>query len=42
MSLRFQQLAEPFLLLGEIENHIRRLIDGKFSLEDVHVLPRPG
>lgn len=35
LSLRFLQLAEPFLLLGEIENHIRRLIDGKFTLEEV-------
>jgi CBS domain-containing protein len=32
LSLQFQQLTEPFLLLGEIENHIRRLIHtGKFS-----------
>lgn len=31
ISLQFRSLAEPFLLLGEIENHIRRLIDGKFS-----------
>jgi CBS domain-containing protein len=28
ISLQFRSLAEPFLLLGEIENHIRRLIDG--------------
>jgi len=31
LSLQFQQLTEPFLLLGEIEQHIRRLIDGKFT-----------
>jgi CBS domain-containing protein len=31
LSLQFQQLAEPFLLLGEIENQVRRLIDGKFT-----------
>lgn len=35
LSLQFRQLAEPFLLLGEIENHIRRLIDGKFTIEEV-------
>jgi hypothetical protein len=35
LSLQFRQLAEPFLLLGEIENHIRRLIDGKFTTEEV-------
>ncbi|MFN2452916.1 MAG: CBS domain-containing protein [Pyrinomonadaceae bacterium] len=33
ISLQFGALSEPFLLLGEIENHIRRLIDGKYSLE---------
>jgi CBS domain-containing protein len=31
LSLQFQQLAEPFLLLGEIENHIRRMLDGRLS-----------
>jgi predicted transcriptional regulator len=31
LSLQFQQLAEPFLLLGEIENHIRRILASKFS-----------
>jgi hypothetical protein len=31
LSQQFQDLAEPFLLLGEIENHIRALIDGRFT-----------
>jgi CBS domain-containing protein len=31
LSLQFQQLSEPFLLLSEIENHIRQVIDGKFT-----------
>jgi CBS domain-containing protein len=32
LSLQFRQLAEPFLLLGEIENHIRGIIEkGKFT-----------
>lgn len=31
LSFQFQQLSEPFLLLSEIENHIRRSIDGKFT-----------
>lgn len=35
ISLQFGALSEPFLLLSEIENHVRRLIDGKFSLEDL-------
>lgn len=35
LSLQFQQLAEPFLLLSEIENHIRRLIGNKFSTAEL-------
>jgi CBS domain-containing protein len=35
LSLQFRQLAEPFLLIGEIEKHIRRLIDGKFTNEQL-------
>jgi CBS domain-containing protein len=35
LSLQFHQLGEPFLLLGEIENHIRRLVDGKFTQEEL-------
>lgn len=32
LSLQFRERAEPFLLLGEIENHIRRIIErGKFT-----------
>lgn len=32
LSLQFRQLAEPFLLLGEVENHVRRMIErGKFT-----------
>jgi CBS domain-containing protein len=31
LSLQFQQMTEPFLLLGEIENHIRRLIGFYFN-----------
>jgi hypothetical protein len=35
LSLQFQQLSEPFLLLGEIENHIRSLISEHFSPEQL-------
>ncbi len=35
LNTQFQQLAEPFLLLGEIENHIRRILDGKFSADEL-------
>lgn len=31
LSLQFQHMTEPFLLLGEIENHIRRLISSHFN-----------
>lgn len=31
LSVLLQQLSEPFLLLSEIENHIRKLIDGRFT-----------
>jgi CBS domain-containing protein len=31
LSAQFGLLAEPFLLLGEIENYIRRLLRGKFT-----------
>lgn len=34
LSLQFQQLAEPFLLLREIELHIRQLLQGKVLPED--------
>lgn len=42
LSLQFQQLAEPFLLLGEIENHIRWIIDGRFSKEELADARVPG
>ena len=32
ISLQFGSLSEPFLLLSEIENYVRRFIDRKFSL----------
>lgn len=35
LSLQFKKLAEPFLLLREIENHIRRIIVNKFSVEEL-------
>jgi len=42
LSLQFQQLAEPFLLLGEIENHIRRLLAGKFSPAELAAVKDPS
>ena len=41
LSLQFQQLAEPFLLLSEIENHIRRILADKFSEDDLASIRDP-
>ncbi|RZK37445.1 MAG: CBS domain-containing protein [Hymenobacter sp.] len=35
LNNQFQKLAEPFLLLGEIENQIRRLIDNRFTAAEL-------
>jgi CBS domain-containing protein len=42
LSLQFQQLSEPFLLLGEIENHIRRIIGSKFSQDELASIRDPA
>ncbi|MGT2438148.1 CBS domain-containing protein [Bradyrhizobium betae] len=42
LSLQFQQLAEPFLLLSEIENHVRALLGGKFDKEDFSAVRDPS
>lgn len=42
LSLQFQQLAEPFLLLREIELHIRQLFQDKISVDDLECLPALG
>lgn len=41
LSLQFQQLAEPFILLREIELHIRRLLQGKITMADVEAAVSP-
>jgi CBS domain-containing protein len=41
ISLHFGTLSEPFLLLSEIENYVRRLIDGKFPLEELKATRDP-
>ncbi|MDP2739270.1 MAG: CBS domain-containing protein [Pseudorhodobacter sp.] len=35
LSEQFQFLSEPFLLIGQIENQIRNLMNGKYSVEDL-------
>ncbi|KTC08803.1 hypothetical protein AO387_17810 [Pseudomonas syringae ICMP 11168] len=42
LSSQFRQLSEPFLLLSEIENHIRKLIDGKFTKEELTSIVNPS
>ncbi len=42
LSLQFEQLSEPFLLLGEIENHIRRIIGKKLSVEELQAAKDQG
>ena len=41
LNLQFQQMAEPFLLLGEIENHVRRVISQRFTLAEVESAKDP-
>jgi CBS domain-containing protein len=42
LSLQFQILAEPFLLLREIELHVRQIIRGKITTEDCVFLDNPS
>lgn len=39
---QFRLLAEPFLLVGEIENGVRRLLHGKFTQEELSAVKPPG
>jgi CBS domain-containing protein len=41
LSLQFRQLTEPFLLLGEIENHVRLLIAERFKVKDLKAAVDP-
>jgi CBS domain-containing protein len=38
LSLQFQSLAEPFLLLREIELHVRQLLGNKLAIADFELL----
>lgn len=42
LSLQFQHLAEPFLLLGEIENHVRRVISQRFTPAELESAKDPA
>ncbi|WP_298224174.1 CBS domain-containing protein [Acidocella sp.] len=39
---QFLALAEPFLLVGEIENRIRQLLHGKFTIQELEKAKVPG
>jgi CBS domain-containing protein len=39
---QFRLLAEPFLLVGEIENGVRRLLHGKFTTTELHSVKTPA
>ncbi len=41
LSVQFNQLGEPFLLIGEIENHIRRLLANKFTAAELRSAGAP-
>jgi hypothetical protein len=43
LSLQFRDLTEPFLLLGEIENYVRIVVDrGSFTLSELSALQDEG
>jgi hypothetical protein len=42
LNEQFLQLAEPFLLVGEIEQGIRLLLHGKFSVTELEAAKLPG
>lgn len=39
---QFRILAEPFLLVGEIENGVRRLLHGRFTMQELEAAKVPG
>lgn len=42
LNSQFQLLAEPFLLLAEIENSVRRVIETKFEKEELQAAKNPA
>jgi CBS domain-containing protein len=39
---QFLRLAEPFLLVGEVENGVRRILHGKFTAKELEEAKAPG
>lgn len=42
LSRQFKQLGEPFLLIGEIENYVRRMIQDKFGADEFAAAKDPS
>lgn len=42
VNVQFLMLAEPFLLVGEIENGMRLLLHGKFTVKELESAKAPG
>lgn len=41
-NVQFRKLAEPFLLVGEIENGVRQILHGKFTKTELNSAKAPG
>jgi predicted transcriptional regulator len=39
---QFRRLAEPFLLVGEVEHGVRRILRGKFTAKELEDAKAPG
>jgi hypothetical protein len=42
LSVQFQALTEPFLLLSEVENDLRRIIQSKYQQEELQAAKDPA
>jgi CBS domain-containing protein len=42
VSEEYRRMSEPFMLFGELENHIRALIGPNYSLDELRALRLPG
>src|SRR4029077_9718062 len=42
LNVQFLRLAEPFLIVGEIEHGIRRVLHGKFTSKELEAAKAPG
>src|SRR5439155_10989782 len=42
LSVQFRELAEPYLLIGEIENHLRHIIARRFAADELRAIRDPS